>query len=72
MSLNSSMQRKNLLIDIHWCLLNIYGDQVSLVVSTLKVGLGGQHFPRNHQSSIIASVKPWISSAQANFYEHSI
>ena len=32
--------------DIHWCLLNAYGEQ-AVNVSAVKVGLCVQHFPNN-------------------------
>jgi len=36
----------------------------------MKDGLCGQHFPRN--DAIIRAVKQWATSADADFYEHSI
>ena len=68
-SLNSFRQRKIVRIDIHRCLLNVYGDQTLLDVSTVKVG-NIFHFPSN--DTIIAAVKQWISSAHADLYKHSI
>ena len=40
-----------------------------LLCGPLKDGLCGQHFPSN--DAIIAAVKQWVTSAGADFYEHS-
>lgn len=53
--------------DIHWLLLNAYGDQ-TVDVSTVNVGLCGQHFPISN--AILAAVKQWVISNGADLYEH--
>ena len=55
-------------IDNHQHLLNAYGDQ-TVDVSTVKAGQCGQHFPSNN--AIVAAGKQWVTSAGADFYEHS-
>jgi len=47
--------------DIHWCLLNVCGEQ-AVNVSAVKVGLCVQHFPNN---TIITAVRLWVTPADA-------
>ena len=58
------MQKKMALINIHHCLLNVYGDQ-RVSASTVKVGLNGQHVPSN--DTVIVAVKQWVTSTGAYF-----
>jgi len=62
-SLNSSKMAPT---DIHWRLLNIYGDQI-VDVSKVKIGLHGQHFPSNE--AVTAAVKQCVTTASAHFYK---
>ena len=39
-------------------------------VSTVKVGLCGQHFPNSYV--VVASVNQWVTSTGAGFYERGM
>ena len=48
---------------------NVFGEQAE-GVSTVKVGLHGQHFPRN--DAVTAAVEQGVTSFGANFSKHGM